>query len=98
MDLQQAIGLLGEAFLDRMHNLVMLRNRELDLARMLELWPIGRNAIADAKREFDKAIIPACGIDSLVEGVVGVLVASRVAQFSVFAAGLLAQREWRPSA
>ena len=75
VELQQAIGFLGKAFLDRMHNLVMLRYREPDLARMLEFWPIGRNAIADAKRQFDEAMIPACGINSLVEGVVGVLVA-----------------------
>ena len=88
VELQQAIGFVGEAFLNRMHNLVMLPYREPDLVRMLEFWPIGRNAIADAKRQFDEATIPACIINSLVEGVVGVLVAWRIAQFGIFAEDL----------
>jgi hypothetical protein len=47
------------------------------------------NAFADAENQSNEAIIPACGINRRMEGLIRELVALRIALFGIFAAGFL---------
>lgn len=92
MQLQQPICFFRKAFLDRVHNLVVLRHGEFKPAHLVQPQsPIGGHAIADAKRQFDEALVAARRVNGVVKGLVCLLIALPIAQFRIFTASVLSR-------